>query len=700
MADIDDILAIAESDEVAAPPIPSQQPVDDIDEILNASEEEEIEDVANEEQKQGVGKFLMKIGEAIDSYTSAPTRAALGKIVEGEPGQAIGAFVSQFGEDPSLAPTGKDIALETGLSDQPVEIQKASRLGLSPRDVMTAPQEVQKTAKELEPIGSPAESIGGLIDVGADVTNIIPIGATLKLGAKATGKGIKGASKAINFVMDSTKAGQEIAKSGTVIEATKGALNDSVKAIRAITKPTIAPDFDTYKELAKEVGIAEDLLPESLEFGGRSFISRASRSRAEVLLGEDRLKAFDEYLKQSEKAINKEILEVTGKEPLSQVEAGNFIKQAVEEGTDRFFKSIDLTRSDVINQVPGLKVTPEQFKKLNSALRGIERKAAGLAKRGVGDEAKAAKRMVQTVKKIRNSKDNFKQLHEQAQALGATAFKKQFPGATPVDIKNLRKAYFAITDSLDNSVGSLLGPEMQKRLLDNNAAIKEFLGESGTLDNILRNIEKDPEKIYSSFIKNPSTSKWSALKQVLSPDDFKQFQSNVLDSLVKTETVRDVDFLSGPKTVTAINRTDNFLPIAFPDGEADRFVKIATMAKDAGSPILGVTTTPQGNIFAKILENAKAAIENDALIESLKAKARKSKAEVELVKSLEKGNVAAVKRIAKDLVEKSPIAKAKKEGLKGLSKTKLAAKAAQVKSTQEQNKKGDLKTRRSKAFKK
>src|SRR4051812_1238504 len=98
-------------------------------------EEHEIDDwhdvpvssSANPKQKQPllnrIGQAIIKpvaaVSRAVDSVTGAPVRAGVGALQEGKGiGEALGAYGHQFAEDPSKAPSGKDIAAKLGLSTE------------------------------------------------------------------------------------------------------------------------------------------------------------------------------------------------------------------------------------------------------------------------------------------------------------------------------------------------------------------------------------------------------------------------------------------------------------------------------------------------------------------------------------------------------------------------------------------------------
>lgn len=71
---------------------------------------------------RGVGGALLSgvgaISSTLDKYGGAPVRSAISSAVEGKPEEALGAAYRQFGEDPTKAPSGKDIMSRAGVSTQ------------------------------------------------------------------------------------------------------------------------------------------------------------------------------------------------------------------------------------------------------------------------------------------------------------------------------------------------------------------------------------------------------------------------------------------------------------------------------------------------------------------------------------------------------------------------------------------------------
>lgn len=66
--------------------------------------------------KTGMGG-LEYVGDKLNEYSSAPSRSAISAGIKGE--NPVSAFKSQFGEDPSKAPSGGDIASQIGVPDLP-----------------------------------------------------------------------------------------------------------------------------------------------------------------------------------------------------------------------------------------------------------------------------------------------------------------------------------------------------------------------------------------------------------------------------------------------------------------------------------------------------------------------------------------------------------------------------------------------------
>lgn len=134
-------------------------------------------------------------GEFLDTYTGAPARAAIGAAQQGE--NPLTAGYEQFGEDPSQAPTGKELAQTAGVPDNAL-----SELvpGLFTDDDKEAEEWLKfKKGGAADITASGAAGLG--LDIAADPTNLIP-GKAMAAGFKGVKKGVGAVGKGLR------KAGQ------------------------------------------------------------------------------------------------------------------------------------------------------------------------------------------------------------------------------------------------------------------------------------------------------------------------------------------------------------------------------------------------------------------------------------------------------------------------------------------------------------
>lgn len=123
----------------------------------------------------GITRGFGKISQALDKVTGAPIRAGVYRAMQGKPEEAFGAAIQQFGEDPTKAPSGKDIAYEAGLSKEPY--------------IRTPIIMNPYTGKEGTLRVSPAGIAGALGEMALDPTSYIPA-SSVGHAATALGKGL------------------------------------------------------------------------------------------------------------------------------------------------------------------------------------------------------------------------------------------------------------------------------------------------------------------------------------------------------------------------------------------------------------------------------------------------------------------------------------------------------------------------------
>jgi hypothetical protein len=119
--------------------------------------------------------------ETVDAYTGAPSRAAVGALQSGK--NPLSAFSKQFGEDPQNAPSGRDIAKKTGISDVSRQSMSADE-HQAWREKYGTPLDKAEIAagKKFDAVQgpTPAGVAGVAFEATIDPLNLIPIGAIAK----------------------------------------------------------------------------------------------------------------------------------------------------------------------------------------------------------------------------------------------------------------------------------------------------------------------------------------------------------------------------------------------------------------------------------------------------------------------------------------------------------------------------------------
>ena len=175
---------------------------------------------------------LQATGEFIDTYTGAPARAAIGAAQRGE--NPLSAGYEQFGEDPSQAPTGKELAQTAGVPDNALS-------EVIPSFFTEDDKEAEKWFKfkkggMADVTASGAAGLG--LDIAADPTNLIP-GKAVTAGLKGVKKGVDKAGKAIGAVgKTGAKAiGKATSKTGAALTGLpEGVITNYIKKRKAIDK--------------------------------------------------------------------------------------------------------------------------------------------------------------------------------------------------------------------------------------------------------------------------------------------------------------------------------------------------------------------------------------------------------------------------------------------------------------------------------
>ena len=558
----------------------SSQPIDDGPGLL-------------ESLGKGALDTAMAAGEFIDRYSGAPTRAAIGALTTGS--NPASAFINQFGDDTELAPTGKEIAQNLGFSNQ---------RGSIPRNPMAVGDEERAfrrpVSKEVE-VYSPADVAGLGIDLAADPLNYIPFGPIVSRGAKATkavttegGKiALKGSLAGIEALSGSNKVTRAVETSGKY-------LDEVAKSIKTKFNPSRAEDFEKFSQIASKNGIDPSILPETVEFGPNSTLTKKSKVIAEGPGGEHVQKRYMEAQAAVENAVDNQVKAYTNGVQMSPGDAGTMLLDGYNNGVKQFFDQDMLTHSKVINQNPGMVLNQDSLKNVQSKIQGLKNRATGRARRGIGGQRTEAKALLEDLDVLERSIDkngnlSYKRASEMLSNIGEEAFKKYPPGTKiPTDQKGLQELYFSLRDNMYETAAHSLGPEAATEMALNNQIISDFLKEKGRISKIFEG-DIAPEKLFKRIADSGDTKQIQALKEVLSPEDFNKFKGAYLENMLVKG--KEGNILYGSSRKQMVKRRDQLANI-FNSAELQNFDEVLQLGDRTGNFIFNTSNTNTASRFS------------------------------------------------------------------------------------------------------
>lgn len=233
---------------------------------------------------------IVKVGETIDSYTGAPTRAAISSLQDdaSSPMEAARAFGRQFGESPRMAPTGRDIVRKAGVPDQDYRFRSKEPAPNDPdfyryqNDPVFREQYI-KGGKGSEYVVNPSIAAGLAMDIAADPTNLLPLAPAAKGIAKGAARLT---SRAVNTAADLTEgAGRLAARGGKrLMQGALGAPESSIN--RYLARHAQLKDKVGAREMMEELAgkLDEGLKPARAKLAAaEDAVERAKLSRTEDL---------------------------------------------------------------------------------------------------------------------------------------------------------------------------------------------------------------------------------------------------------------------------------------------------------------------------------------------------------------------------------------------------------------------------------
>lgn len=566
---------------------------------------------------RNVGGFLLKpivaVGRKVDSISGAPTRAAIGAIQAGE--SPLKAFAKQFGEDPELAPTGKEIASKAGVSTDEYRVP-----------FIIPDKDGFRRAKV-----SPAEAVGVGVDLLADPLNVVGPTAFAKLGGKAAatgaGKmamaGIKGGSKAIDVVTGTEAASKLVGAAGETAKAAKLALN-------SLFNPKRADDYADLARIAERNGVPVADLPEAVEFGPDSVITRASRVRAEGPLGQGDLEKFRAVSEKTKRATENRIAKIAGGRILRPEEAGSLIREGYDQAVERLMAGARDTYASIAKSKPGLRLNGAEAEKLFGVMDEMDAFAQKRMALGVTRAQKAqAKQLKDTVdtmlgifdgRSARLGAPMMSDAVDVLKNLGEAAYKKRMGlDLDPPDIRRLQQLYGSMRDAIVNTVEKDISSDIATKLRKNNATISKFLDDRSPLERALSDKTMSDENLFRNLVEHGDTLKTEALRQFLTPDQMQQVKGSFLDGLLQKDL--DADFSFARTTNRIRNKQTQFESLLTPE-EIKEFADVIRLGDRFGTPIMSTSGTGASSVFKDITQGVKNSLANDSFIKTLKNRAR------------------------------------------------------------------------------
>lgn len=574
---------------------------------------------------RGIGTAILDdvvvpAAQFVDKYTGAPSRAAVSAAVKGE--NPLSAFAEHFGTDPTLAPTGKDIAKQVGVSDKEIPIE-----------ALPMPLKLAYLAGFRPTISGAA---GTAIDLAADWTNVLPPIATAKAVAKgAAGAGkvatkaavktgqelFSGAAKVADLATGTTAATQGVEKAGSLAKEAARVVERAKGAFEGVFSPKVQPAYRDVMGIAKRNGIDPSLLSPSIEFGPNSVIARGERVLREGPTGQPLLEKHAEGARQINSAIERNVSKLSGGTVLSEPEAGKLIRDSFFERSKQFFDGMDITYDKVQQYAPGLMVNREAAGKLSSAVSGLEKFAKGRVQRGItNSKREQGSQLLRAVQALRRGNGSFKQSVEALRDIGEVAFGAQnVLSDVPADVEKLRNLYGDISEALITTVRKDVSPEFADELVANNKAMSEYFGNRSLLSNAIGSKSLADEGVFRNLVLSGDTKKIEALKEILAPDQVNQLKGAFINSLIKRGPDGTFSF---DVLYSALRAKKNIAEALFSPQELDDLGQLIRLGKDHGLSTMSSSGTGASNAFRDMMSTVPRALVDEELLNRMKARAR------------------------------------------------------------------------------
>lgn len=482
---------------------------------------------------------VQAVGKAMDYLTGAPTRAALYETVKADPevgiiGRGINAgkaFFGQYLKDPATAPTEKDIGSAIGLSDK-----ESIKIPM--------PYYTSKGGFQVDEIAtSPAGIGGGILSMAADPTNYLGMGGAAKVGIKGTrqaaGGVVKGAAKVAKAVDESAEASKLIKAVGgnKIINSVKDAEDIGQKiASSPIIKSKVASDFPELAKIAAEHDIPVEQLPARVEFGPKSAVTKLEQARMDSPLGEPLRESHNAVVAKTREAVEGLNERIGGGIAFNSREAGEVIREGYRKRVASEMADQENSYAKVADRMGQAPVDPSGLdsvvgkwrKKVHEeSLENVRDPDTGLVIQKPSARGEAILNNIDGVMHAQN----LQELHRQIKIVGQQAFADPRSFGVAIDQRAMRDLYGDLRKAFTDTVEKV-DPEQAKALVEHNQRMTKTLENRKIFENVVENIDKDPEAVFKHFTAN--TERIARMKEILTPGEVQAVKSGLVSSLFRS----------------------------------------------------------------------------------------------------------------------------------------------------------------------
>lgn len=387
----------------------------------------------------------------------------------------------------------------------------------------------------------------------------------------------------------------------------------------------IAKDAPRYFTIADKYGIEKELLPEAVEFGKESAVSRSARAIAEGPYGEQRLKNFFKAHDQVADAIDRSGYMISKVKFRDEIDAGEFLTNSIDNIRKNLQENGEATYSVISQNFPDMELSKPAKANITRKLNEISEFARGRIDFGIGTQKKEAANLLNAVNTLKRSEKSIADTITALKNIGEEAFKDdKFGVREAIDKKRLKDLYFTyrknLVKSIEDNYGDY-GKDIAESLKQNNKSWSDYLKKREVLSNVLDRENISPERIYKQLVTSGDSKKLDALKDLLPEQDFQAIKRSFLESKIAKNAEDRV--LYGT-TFKNIDKNKQILNRYFSPEELTPVGELVDLGGRMGDPVLSSSGTGASNQFSKFFDKLSEGIQGETSLEYAKTRARKN----------------------------------------------------------------------------